>query len=221
MGRAQDPGVARARDRFGGIDIPATLAGTMAALGTAVLLGGLLAAAGSFGYQQGIEDRDLSLGGLVLGLVTLLAAFSVGGWVAGRMARYDGGRNGLMTALWFVVIAAAAGALGAWAGTEYDVFSDVQLPQWFSEDATSWQAVLSGAIALVVMFVAGFFGGMRGARYHRRADSVIVDTRDEMAHVEREHLESEHDRRARDEHVEGRGSSDLDLGRRRVPGRRD
>jgi hypothetical protein len=209
----KDPGVVRARNDFGGIDVPATLAGTLAALGTAVLLGGLLAGAGSFGYQQGIEDQDLSLGGLIAGLVTLLVSFLVGGWVAGRMARYDGGRNGLMTALWFVVLAAIAGALGAWAGSEYDVFSDVQLPQWFSDDATSWQAIVSGAVALVVMFVAGFLGGKRGEAYHRKADRLIVDTHDEMAHAERAHLERDRLAGTEGDQVVGRGSSDLDQSR--------
>ena len=218
MRRAQrDPGISRARDDFGGIDVPATVAGTLAALGTAVLLGGLLAGAGSFGYQQGVVGEDLSLGGLIAGLVTLVVAFLVGGWVAGRMARYDGGRNGLMTALWFVVLAAVAGALGAWAGAEYDVFSDVQLPQWFSDDATSWQAVLSGAVAIVVMFVAGFLGGKAGERYHRKADRLIVDTRDEVARSEQERLQAEHQRQDLErDRVAGPASADLEQSRRHV-----
>jgi hypothetical protein len=172
-----DLGVSEAKRRFGGIDVPATLAGTLAALGAAVLIGGVLAAAGNFGYQQGISGEAVSIAGLLAGLVTLLIAFLIGGWVAGRIARYDGGLNGLMTALWFVVLAAIAGAAGAWAGNEYDVFADVQLPQWFSEEATSWQAIASGLVALVVMFVAGFVGGKLGERYHRRADALIVHTR--------------------------------------------
>ena len=51
-----DVGVDAARDRFGGVDIPATLAGALAALGTAVLLAGVLAGAGSYGYQLGLDD---------------------------------------------------------------------------------------------------------------------------------------------------------------------
>lgn len=222
MRRAQrDPGIIRARDDFGGIDVPATLAGTMAALGTAVLLGGLLAGAGSFGYQQGVVGEDLSLGGLIAGLVTLLIAFLVGGWVAGRMARYDGGRNGLMTALWFVVLAAVAGALGAWVGSEYDVFSDVQLPQWFSGDATTWQAVLTGAVAIVVMFVAGFLGGTSGARYHRKADRLILDTHDEAARAEEERIRAERDLRvAEQDRVAGPASADLEQSRHHVRNQR-
>lgn len=174
--RRSGDGLDEAHRRYGGLDVPATVAGMLAALGTAVLLGGLLAAAGSFGYQQGVGDRTLSIGGLVAGMATLLVAFLVGGWVAGRIARYDGGRNGLATAVWFVLLAGIAAALGAWAGSEYDVVSRVDLPQWFSDDATSGEAIVTGVVAVVVMLVAGFVGGKLGARYHRRADALIAAT---------------------------------------------
>ena len=174
-----DIGLREARSRFGGIDIPATLAGMLAALGTTVLLGGLLAGAGSYGYQLGRDNvtDELSIGGLIGGLVTLLLAFPIGGWVAGRVARYDGGRNGLVTALWFVLLAAATAALGAWAGDKYDVFRNVNLPQWFDSDAYTGAAIATGLRALAVMLGAGWLGGRWGERYHRRADSVVARTR--------------------------------------------
>jgi MFS family permease len=174
-----DIGVEAARSRFGGVDIPATLAGALAALGTAVLLAGIGAAAGSFGYQMGLDDapEDLTIAGLIAGLATLILAFLVGGWVAGRVARYDGGRNGLVTALWFVLLAAAASALGAWAGEEYDVFRNVNLPQWFNTDALTGEAIATGLLALLVMFGAAWIGGRLGERYHRRADSLVARTR--------------------------------------------
>lgn len=84
-----DVGIEEAKQRFGGVDIPATLAGMLAALGAAVVLGGLLAGAGAFGYQLGLEDAatKLSLGGLIGGLVTLSwPSRSAGGWPAGSPA---------------------------------------------------------------------------------------------------------------------------------------
>jgi len=174
-----DVGIQEARQRFGGVDIPATLAGMLAALGTAVVLGGLLAAAGAFGYQLGLKDAPtkLSLGGLIGGLVTLFVAFIIGGWVAGRVARYNGGLNGLLTALWFVLLAALMGGLGAWQGAKYNVFAGVHLPQWFSRNALGTGALLSGLVALVVMLGAGWLGGGLGGRYHRRADAVVAHHR--------------------------------------------
>ena len=174
----RDVGVVEARRRFGGIDVPATLAGTIAALGTAVLLGGLLAGAGRIGYQRGLEGGDeLPLGGFVAGLITLALAFLMGGWVAGRMARYDGARNGILTAVWFVLLAAIVSALGALVDRDYNIFPSVHLPQWFSNDATSNEALLTGILSVLVMLLAGWFGGRIGEAYHRRADALIASTR--------------------------------------------
>ncbi len=174
-----DIGVVEAHRRFGGIDVPATLAGMVAALGTAALLAGLLAGAGTVGYQRGLAGgEELSLGGLIAGLATLLVAFLVGGWVAGRIARYDGGRNGLLTAVWFFVLAAATSALSAWLGDKYDVLPSVRLPQWFSADARTGAALATGLVALLVMLLAGWLGGRWGERYHRRADALIANTRE-------------------------------------------
>ena len=174
-----DIGVREARRRYGGVDIPATLAGMLAALGVTVLLGGLLGAAGSYGYQLGLKDAatKLSIGGLVAGLVTLILAFLAGGWVAGRVSRYNGGLNGLLSAVWFLVLAGALSALGAWAGQKYDVFRSLDLPQWFSRNASSTPAIASGALTLALILVAGWLGGRLGERYHRRADAVVADTR--------------------------------------------
>ncbi|MEJ7844170.1 MAG: TIGR04086 family membrane protein [Acidimicrobiales bacterium] len=169
-------GVAEAHRRFGGLDVPATLAGMVAALGTLVVLSGIAAGAGTIGYQSGLDDTDdLSLGGFIAGMVVLFLAFLVGGWVAGRMARYDGGRNGLVSALWFVLLVAGLAALGAWAGDRYeDEFTDLDLPRWFEDNARTTTAVITGLVAVVVALLAGFLGGMRGGRYHRKADEVIA-----------------------------------------------
>lgn len=88
--------------------------------------------------------------------------------MAGRVARYHGGVNGLLTALWFVLLAAVTGGLGAWLGEKYNVFANVRLPQWFSGDALGTAALVSGLVALAVMLGAGWLGGWLGGRYHRR-----------------------------------------------------
>lgn len=178
-GMGGDVGVREARYRFGGVDVPATLAGMLAALGLTVLLGGILAAAGSYGYQLGLKDAatKLSVGGLVAGLVTVILAFLLGGWVAGRVARYSGGLNGALSAVWFLVLAGVTSALGAWAGQKYNVFASLRLPQWFSRNALGTTAVATGVLTLALMLVAGWLGGWLGERYHRRADAVVTSTR--------------------------------------------
>lgn len=179
---AADPGVVEARRHFGGLDLLATLAGLLATIGTLVLLGGLVGAAGSIGYELSGGREDPSVPALAAGLAVLLVAFFTGGWVAGRVARYDGGRNGFISALEFLVLAAALAGLGAWLGERYDVFSRLELPQWFSGDDLGTKAIISAIVGAAVALLAGWLGGTIGARYHRRADAVVTHTRDGGLH---------------------------------------
>ncbi|MEY2398803.1 MAG: hypothetical protein QOJ00_1977 [Actinomycetota bacterium] len=165
--------LAEAHRRFGGMDLPAALAGLLAAVGLTVLLAGIASAAGSYGYQRGTDTTNLSIGGLAAGLAVLLVSFLIGGWVAGRMARYDGVRNGVMTAVLFVLLAGGLSALGAWAGDKYNFFARVNLPDWFTH-IDRGSAIAGAAIGVVVMLLAGALGGAWGGRYHRRADAVIA-----------------------------------------------
>lgn len=172
-------GIAAARERFGGIDIPATLVGMLTALATTLILAGLVGAAvGAVGYQTGLEQdaQDLSTWSVIGGVAVLFVAYLVGGWAAGRIARYDGARNGFATGIWTLLFAAILAGLGAWIGSDYDVFRNVELPQWFEEDALTWTAIASGVGAIAAMFVGGAIGGKWGEWYHRRADRTILST---------------------------------------------
>jgi MFS family permease len=170
-------GIAAAHERFGGIDIPASLVGMLTALSTTLILAGLVGAAvGAVGYQTGLEENaeDLSTWSLIGGVAVLFVAYVIGGWAAGRMARYDGVRNGFATGIWTLVLGAILAGLGAWIGSEYDVFRNVELPQWFESDALTTAAIISGIAAIAAMFAGGIIGGLWGERYHRRADRTIV-----------------------------------------------
>ena len=174
--------IAAAKDRFGGVDFPASLVGMLTALATVVLLGGLVGAAvGAIGYQTGLSGddvEDISTASLIGGLVVLFVSYLVGGWAAGRIARYDGARNGLMAGVWTLILAAILAGLGVWLGDEYDVLANVDLPQWFNEDAVTTAAVVSGVIGAMTMLVGGLLGGLWGTRYHRLADETLLDARE-------------------------------------------
>ena len=179
-GDPRDVGVREARDRFGGIDVPAALVGMLAALALTAVLAGLVGAAiGAVGYQRGLEDsvEELSVASLVGGIAVLFVAFVIGGWAAARIARYDGPRNGLMTGVWTLLLAAILAALGALLGDKYNVLAEVDLPNWFSRDALATGAIISGLIAIATMLLAGLLGGAWGERYHRRADEAIAAMR--------------------------------------------
>jgi putative membrane protein (TIGR04086 family) len=159
-------------------DLPATIGGALAALGTLLLLSSLLSAAvGAIGYQTGVDDQDLSVGGLIAGLVSLFIACLVGGWVAGRIARRRGGLHGLVSALWLVLLAALLAGLAAVAGDKYDVTERVGLPAWFDADALAPLAIGTGLLALALMLFGGWLGGKQGERHHDDTPVEVVQTR--------------------------------------------
>jgi hypothetical protein len=164
--------------RRSGFDLPATVAGALAALGTFVLLSALVGGViGSIGYQADVDGRDLSIGGLVAGLVVLLLACLVGGWVAGRMARRKGALHGLVAVLWLVLLAAALAVLAAVAGDDLDVRERVGLPDWFSSDALGTAAIITGLVALALMLLGGWLGGRLGERHRQAGDVQLVEHR--------------------------------------------
>jgi putative membrane protein (TIGR04086 family) len=161
-----------------GFDVPATIAGALAALGTFLILSSLLSAAvGTIGYQTGVEDRDLSIGGLIGGLVVLFLACLVGGWVAGRVARHRGALHGLVSPLWLVLLAGVLALLAAIFGDDLDVTEQVGLPTWFSRDALTIGAIITGLLALALMLLGGWLGGKLAERQRQHDTVNVVETR--------------------------------------------
>lgn len=161
-----------------GFDVLATLAGALAALGTLLLLSSLAGTLGTIGFQRGLDDEDVSIGGLVAGLVILFLACLVGGWVAGRIARRRGGLHGLVVPVWLLVLAALLALLAAVAGDEADVRAQVGLPDWFSSDAATAVAIGTGLLALALMLLGGWLGGRLGERHGRGdTDVEVIETR--------------------------------------------
>src|SRR5689334_1531409 len=98
---------AQQRDRFGGFSWGSDFFGWLAAAGLAGILAGLVAAAGAaLGLTEGSTDQVGVGGGIALAAV-LFVAYIAGGYVAGRMARFDGTRQGLGVWPWGSLIAAA------------------------------------------------------------------------------------------------------------------
>jgi hypothetical protein len=171
---------ARQRDEFGGINWGASFFGWLVAVGVAVLLTALLAAAGAaVGLTATTEAEatsnaeEIGLGGGIALVVVLMLAYYTGGYVAGRMSRFDGGRQGLGTwAIGLIVTIALAGA-AVILGDEYNVLERLNLPSLPVGDQT---LATGGVIALAAIvlgsLIAAMFGGKVGERYHKRVDRV-------------------------------------------------
>jgi hypothetical protein len=180
----RDPydGIREAKDRFGGLDIPAILSGMLVGLAMLVILAGLASAAfGEIAFQTGVSgnEAELSTGALITAGLVIFLSFLIGGWAAGRMSRYSGALNGFMVALTFVIFLGVLAALGAIVGDQYNLFDNLRvakadLPNWFSAETVTTAAIVSSIAFAVVTFLGATLGGVWGGRLHRRADRIIA-----------------------------------------------
>jgi hypothetical protein len=172
-------------DRFGGIKWGAAFFGWLSANGLAVLLTALLSAGGvALGLTQSVDSADEAadqagtigiVGGILL-LVVLFLAYLAGGYVAGRMARFDGVRQGLavwLIGLLVVVVLAVAGLV---LGAEYNVLQQLDLPRIpIEEGAATTGGVIALVAVLVLTLVGAVLGGKLGTRFHRKVDRAGFD----------------------------------------------
>lgn len=168
------------RDRFGGIDVPATLVGALVALAVTAILGAVAGAVlgitifGDTTDTTAIQSSDVLPAAIVGGLVLALAYF-IGGWAAGRVARYNGARNGIVAALWTLLFAVAAGFGASYFGDRYDVMSSIGVPNWMTSDTAMTGGIIGGIAAVVLMVLFAALGGRRGEVYHHRADVALTE----------------------------------------------
>ena len=178
--------VGRQRDEHGGVKIGSAFFGWLTAMGMAVLLTAVAAAAGTaFGVASGTDlgqaadsaaaqaDTVGLVGGIVL-LVILFIAYYCGGYVAGRMARFDGLKQGLAVWLWAIVIALVVAAVGAIAGAEYNVLGQLNsFPRLPVDEGTLSTGGIIALVAAVVATLGGaLLGGLAGMRFHRSVDKT-------------------------------------------------
>ncbi len=172
--------VAAQHATFGGVRWGAAFFGWLSANGLAVLLIALLGAGGvAIGLVQGVDSTDeaveqagtIGLGGAIAVLVVLFLAYLAGGYVAGRMARFDGVRQGV--AVWDIglLVVVLLAELGYVFGSQYNVLQQLNLPRIPIDEGTATTAgVVTLAAILVATLVGALLGGTLGTRYHRRVD---------------------------------------------------
>jgi MFS family permease len=184
---------ARQRDEYGGTNWGAAFFGWLVAVGLGALLVALLSAAGTAIAISEIDEATGSaaetvgiVGGILILAVTLIAYFA-GGYVAGRMSRFDGARQGLGVWIWSIAIAIVLAILGAVAGSEYNLFAGLELPRIPVDegDVTTGGLILL-ALVLVGTLLAAMAGGKAGERYHRKVDAVGAGAAEDRREIERE-----------------------------------
>lgn len=169
----------RQREEFGGLHWGSAFFGWLVAVGIATLLTAVLSAAGAaVGLTRtsaGDADTLGIIGGVLL-LLILLLAYYAGGYVAGRMSRFTGPRQGL--GVWIIglavtVVLALAGAL---LGAKYNVLSQLNLPRIPVDEGSLTTGGLIALAAIVLgTLLAAVAGGKAGTHFHRKVDRVGFD----------------------------------------------
>jgi VIT1/CCC1 family predicted Fe2+/Mn2+ transporter len=172
----------RRRDMYGGVDWLARCLGFV----FAIVLGAVFSAVAGFVLVPFGITPDLSGGQIGASVITALALLGVlifltfffGGYVAGRLARFDGGRNGAMVLVWmFIVVVILALAAAIFSG-----FLPAGMAQGITnlvDRSVSTAGNLAGAgvvgfvaaaAALLLALLGGSLGGRMGSRYHTEID---------------------------------------------------
>lgn len=170
------------RERFGGTSLAGAFFGWLVAIGVVILLSGIIGAvAAAVGTSQDItpSDADGQEGtiGIVAGAV-LLAVLAIGyycgGYVAGRMARFEGVRQGRAVWLLGLLVTLLAAGLGAIFGSQYNVLDRVSVPEVpIPTEDLSIGGIIALVAALVVTFLAAVLGGKAGTHFHRKVDRAV------------------------------------------------
>ncbi len=176
------------KEAGGGTKWGAAFFGWLTAVGTGVLLTGVVAAITS---ATGLTTQEAAAGvaattgtalpggvlGAVLVAAVLFVAYYCGGYVAGRMARFQGARQGIAVWVWAVVIGIVLAVLIAFGGRRLDlapVAALIGLPA----DPTG--LTIGGGVAVAVALLVGLagavLGGLAGMAYHRRIDRKLDRT---------------------------------------------
>ena len=177
-----DPAHARQRqhEQFGGLKPGAAFFGWLVAVGIAVLLTAVLSAVGgAVGLSQAApgqvdpsQAQTIGIVSAVVLLVILFLAYFAGGYVAGRLARFDGARQGLGVWLIALAVALVIAAAGALLGAQFDVLDQLQVvPRIPTDVATLTTAGVIALVAVVlVTLIAAILGGKAGERFHKKVE---------------------------------------------------
>ena len=178
--------IAREKEQFGGMKFGSAFFGWLTATGTAVILTALVAAAGAVvGFQTTTSTTDAAnaasenagtigiVGAIALGVV-LFIAYSCGGYGAGRMARFDGAKQGVAVWIWAVAIAIVVAIVSTLIGSQFDVLANLnsfpRIP--VNEGDLTATAIITAVAVALVSLVAAILGGLAGMRFHRKVDKA-------------------------------------------------
>lgn len=181
----QQTAVAREKEQFGGVKVGSAFFGWLTATGMAVLLTAFVAAAGTAvglanntdvneAVNQVANNGTVGIVGIIVLLVILFVSYYSGGYVAGRMARFNGARQGMMVWAWALIAAVVVALLGFFAGQQFNVLANLnsfpRIP--INEGELTVTSIIAAVVVALVALVGAVLGGLAGMRFHRKVDKA-------------------------------------------------
>ncbi|MGC4939707.1 hypothetical protein [Kribbella sp. DT2] len=125
------------------------------------------------------RPREVALTAAIVVTVVLSLAYFCGGYVAGRLARFDGKRQGfgvwLITLLLIVLVAGIGAALNIWYDA-VDDFDRADLPLrvgTLDSDLLLYGGLATAGAVVLLTLVFAILGGRAGRRFHDRIDAEM------------------------------------------------
>lgn len=165
------------REQFGGFSFVAVCFGWLVSLAMPVLLAGLAAVlAAAVGASADMSRADALDQAATIGvtagaalLVFVAIGYFAGGYVAGRMTRFDAGRQGVGVWVLSLLAGMTVTVAGATLSTRYEVR---EMPTFTVPDSASdGRGVFAFAVVALTTLLLAFLGARAGQRYHERIDA--------------------------------------------------
>ena len=123
------------------------------------------------------DPQTVGMLGIIVLAAIVLVSYYCGGYVAGRMARFHGARQGVAVWLWALVISAVVALLGWIGGSQYNVLAQVnsfpRIP--VNEGTLSAAGIIALVVVAAVALLGAVLGGLAGMRFHRRVDKAGIE----------------------------------------------
>jgi magnesium-transporting ATPase (P-type) len=150
---------------------------SMLVLLSAVVAGAATAAYYILGYTRtDLEDQAGTVAVSAASAVVLVitVAYYFGGYVAGRLARFDGMRQGFGVWMISLLLIVCASSVGAFLNSNYDYSGRIHRPHVpLTDDSLLTGGLITAAALLMLPLLFALLGGRTGQRYHDKIDDLI------------------------------------------------
>lgn len=174
--------------KYGGFHIGAAFFGWIVGTGIGVIIAGILASVGgavALSTQSVLKSPHLSNGGIstigiisaVFFLLTVIVAYFAGGYVAGRLSRFDGVKQGVGVWIISILMTVILGSIGVAIGANLSVLQRINLTHLPVQNGTlTIGGIVMSLLILVISLAAAISGGKVGVHYHSKVNNEgIID----------------------------------------------